>query len=161
VINDSVKDPVCGMQVSSDSFAMTYLGMNFAFCSQQCQDRFKANPHLYIGVPGEEAPKQKGMEVIKRRHFHLDAALTDTEAAILVEALSTLMGINYIDIAGDTIDITYDLLQVTAEQIETRIGQAGMHLGTGMGERLQRGFVHDFEEIEVNSLEVTPHLGLH
>lgn len=155
-MNDSTKDPVCGMQVSRDSFAMEHLDMHYAFCSQQCQDRFKANPHLYIGVPGEQAPKQEGMVVIKRRHFRLEQALPDTEAAILMEELGAMMGIKYIVVAGDTIDITYDLLQVTAEQIETRIGQAGIHLGTGWGERLQRGFVHNFEEIEVDSLEVRP-----
>lgn len=156
-MSDSTKDPVCGMQVSRDSFAMEYLGMQYAFCSQQCQDRFKANPHLYIGVPGEKAPKQKGMEVIKRRHFRLEQALTDAEAVILAEELGAMMGIRHIEISGDTVDITYDLLLVTAEQIETRIGQTGMHLGTGLGERLQRGFVHNSEEIEVDSLEVRPH----
>ncbi len=155
-MDNSIQDPVCGMQVNPDSFAMEYLGMHYAFCSQQCRDRFKANPHLYVGVPGEEAPKQKGMEVIKQRHFHLDQKLTDAEAMLLDEQLSTMMGIKHIEVAGDTIDITYDLLLVTAEQIETCVGQTGIHLGTGLGERLQRGFIHDFEEIEIDSMEVRP-----
>lgn len=154
VMNESTRDPVCGMQVSRDSFAMEHLDIHYAFCSQQCQDRFKANPHLYIGVPGEKAPKQKGVEIIKRRSFRLEQALTDAEASILEEALGAMMGIKHMAVAGDTVAITYDLLQTTAEQIEARIGQVGMRLGTGWAERLQRGFVHNFEEIEVRSLEV-------
>lgn len=154
--NGSIIDPVCGMQLSQNSFDMEYLNIHYAFCSQQCQDRFKANPHLYIGVPGEQAPKQKGTVVIKQRNFRLEQALPDTETAILMKELGAMMGIKLIKIVGDTINITYDLLQVTAEQIETRIGQAGIHLGTGWGERLQRGFIHNFEEIEVDSMEVIP-----
>ncbi|BBP02327.1 YHS domain-containing protein [Sulfuriferula nivalis] len=155
-MNDDTNDPVCGMLVKPDSFAMEYLDIHYAFCSQQCRDRFCANPRLYVGVPGEEAPKQKGMEVIKQRRFRLDRELTGAEALLLEEELSVMMGIRQIVVAGDTINITYDLLLVTAEQIEACVEQAGMHLGTGWGERLQRGFIHDFEEIEIDSLEVRP-----
>jgi YHS domain-containing protein len=160
-MDDSIKDPVCGMHVTRDSFDLEHLGIHYAFCSQQCRDRFKANPHLYIGVPGKQAPKQKGLEIIKQRRFHLDQPLTDAEAAILMEGLGTMMGIKHVDVKGDTIAITYDLIQATGEQIEANIGQIGMQLGTGWRERLQRGFVHFVEECEVGNLEVTPHQGHH
>lgn len=149
-------DPVCGMQVSSNTLTIEYLGADYFFCSQQCLDRFQANPHLYIGVPGEPAPKQKGMKVIKRRRFRLEQALTDAEASTLIQELSAMMGIKHIAITGNTVAISYDLLQATAEQIEARMGHIGMHLGAGLGERLQRGFVHYLEECEVGNLEVTP-----
>ncbi|MHB9117176.1 MAG: YHS domain-containing protein [Burkholderiales bacterium] len=157
----TVKDPVCGMETDSRAFDTVYMGINYAFCSQQCQDRFKANPHLYIGVPGEKAPKQKGVEIIKRRSFHLEHPLTDTERSILVEELGAMMGIKHIEVAGVNVAIAYDLLQATAEQIEARIGQIGMRLGGGWAERLLRGFVHYSEECEVGNLEVTPHPGHH
>jgi YHS domain-containing protein len=160
-MDNSTEDPVCGMQVSRDSFAMEHLGIRYAFCSQQCQERFKANPHLYVGVPGKKAPKQEGVEIIKQRRFRLEQPLTDAEAAILTEALGAMMGIKHIETEGNTISITYDLIQATAEQIETRIGQIGTQLGAGWQERLQRGFVHYFEECEVGNLEVTPHRGHH
>ena len=47
-----VKDPVCGMDVDPAQFETTYEGLHYAFCSEQCRQRFAANPHLYIGVPG-------------------------------------------------------------------------------------------------------------
>jgi len=79
-MNDSTRDSVFGMQVSRDSFAMEHLGIHCASRSQPCQDRFKVNPHMHVGVPGEKAPNQKGMEIIKRRCFRLEQALTDAEA---------------------------------------------------------------------------------
>lgn len=156
-MNDRMVDPVCGMQVDQDSFAIEHMEIHYAFCSQQCLDRFKTTPHLYIGVPGEKAPKQQGVEVIKRRRFRLEPALTDAQASTLIQELKAMMGIKHIAITEDGISITYDLLQATAEQIEARIGQIGMHLGAGWGERLQRGFVHYLEECEVGNLEVTAH----
>jgi YHS domain-containing protein len=160
-VDDTLKDPVCGMTVSRDSFAMEHLGIHYAFCSQQCQDRFKLNPHLYIGVPGKKAAKQEGVEILKRRRFLLEPTLTEAEASILVEELGAMMGIKDIEAAGGTIAITYDLLEATAEQIEARIGQVGVRLGSGWAERLQRGFVHYLEECEVGNLEVRPNAGHH
>jgi len=154
-------DPVCGMQVNSGSFGLEHLGIRYAFCSRQCQDRFKDNPHLYIGTPGEKAPKQKGLEIIKQRRFRLGRALNDSQAAMLNDELSAMMGIKHIEVSGDTVAIRYDLLQVTAEQIESRIGQVGLQLGDGWAGRLQRGFIHFIEETEMDSLEVKPHSGHH
>ena len=160
-MKDSTVDPVCGMQVSPDSFPLEHLGIHYAFCSQQCRERFSSNPHLYIGAPGQQAPVQQGMEILKRRRFRLEHPLTEAEATVLVDELTAMMGIKRVDVSSDTIAIVYDLLQATASQIEARIGQAGMRLGTGWAERLQRGFVHYSEECEVGNLEVTPHKGHH
>jgi len=49
----------------------------------------------------------------------------------------------------------------TAEQIEERIGQVGLRLGTEWPARLQRGFVHYLEEVEVGNLEAEQYLGHH
>jgi YHS domain-containing protein len=160
-MDDNVKDPVCGMQVSRDSFAMEHLGIHYAFCSQRCQDRFTANPHLYIGLPGQKAPVQRGMESIKRRRFVLEQPLTAAEAASLAEALGSLMGIRHTDVAGNAVTITYDLLQTTADQIAARMGEIGLNMGAGWAERLQRGFINYLEECELDSLEVAPRRGHH
>ena len=52
----SVKDPVCGMTVDSDSAAdfTTYLGSNYYFCSTDCRREFEAHPERYLGKPGTE-----------------------------------------------------------------------------------------------------------
>ncbi len=156
----TVKDPVCGMEVAPAQFETIYEGLRYAFCSEQCRQRFAANPHLYIGVPGEKAPKQKGVELIKRRRFQLDTPLAAQDAAILAAALSAMMGVKAIEIQdGNTVTITYDLIQATADQLEAKMGEVGAKLGEGWAERLRRGFVHYMEECEAGNLEVHPHHG--
>ena len=129
--SEKVKDPVCHMLVPPDQNALNYQGMDFAFCSQQCKDRFLADPHLYIGVPGEPAPKQEGQKVLKRRRLRLEIPLSDTDARQVTEQLLAMMGVYSVDIAADELAITYDLLQATAEQIEATLQQAGARLGAG------------------------------
>lgn len=154
--SEKVKDPVCGMWVAPGLRAVTYQGMHFAFCSQQCRERFQANPHLYIGLPGEPAPKQSGQEVVKRRRLRLEAPLSDAGAQQLAQRLQAMMGVYAVEVEADELIITYDLLQATSGQIETVLEQTGAHLGAGWAERLRRAFVHYLEETEVDSLEVRP-----
>lgn len=154
--SDKVRDPVCRMTVSPDQYVITYLGMDVAFCSQQCKERFLANPHLYIGVPGEKAPKQKGQEVIKRRRLRLATPLSAPAAQQVAAHLRAMMGVYAVEIDADELTITYDLLQATAGQIELALEEAGARLGEGWGARLRRAFVHCLEETEVDSLEVRP-----
>lgn len=136
----TVKDPVCGMAVAPAQFETIYEGVHYAFCSEQCRQRFAANPHLYIGVPGEKAARQKGVELFKRRRFR--------------------MGVKDIEIQdGNTVTLTYDLVQATADQLEAKMEEVGAKLGEGWAEGLRRGFVHYMEECEVGNLEVHPRHG--
>lgn len=149
-----VKDPVCGMQVELHMYATEYLQSRYAFCSTQCRDRFLANPHLYIGFPGQNAPKQEGLELLKQRRLHVARLLSPSQADSLIGALQAMMGIKSVAVDGDKIEITYDLLQVTTEQIEAKMTEIGVQLGEGWTEQLSRAFVHYEEELEVGSLEV-------
>jgi len=109
-----VKDPVCEMCVAPEQNAVNCLGMHFAFCSQQCKERFLTNPHLYIGLPGEPAPKQTGQEVVKRRRLRLEAPLSGPDAQRLVERIHAMMGVYAVEIKAEELTITYDLHQATA-----------------------------------------------
>lgn len=154
--HDQVTDPVCGMEIERDSHEIVYQDIHFAFCSEQCKNRFLAHPHLYVGFPNQPAPKQLGREVIKRRRLRLPDRLSSEGKLILTEHLQGLMGIKHLAIEGDTIEISYDLLQLSAAQIETALHDVGVRLGEGWAERLIRSFVHGSEEWEISSLEVTP-----
>ncbi|MEW5756317.1 MAG: YHS domain-containing protein [Pseudomonadota bacterium] len=157
-MHTTVKDPVCGMEVEPHRNEIIYLRMHFAFCSPQCKERFLAHPHAYIGYTGQQAPKQEGREVLKRRRLHLAVSLSPPEVEMLVEELKTMMGIRDVTVAENTVEITYDLMQVTSEQIEAKLAQIGVHLGEGWAERLRRAFVHYEEECELGNLEVRdPH----
>lgn len=148
-----VTDPVCKMLVDPQENPVVYQQMHFAFCSEQCKERFLSNPHLYIGHPGHKAAVQAGHEVHKRRRLKLDRALSDKEATQLVERIQTMMGIISIKAEGNRIDIVYDLLQVTEAQIEDEISEAGIALGKGWSDRLRRAFVDFLEETEIESIE--------
>lgn len=153
-MNNSFKDPVCHMEVPFESFALEYEGIHHAFCSTQCKERFLSNPHLYIGFPGHKAPAQQGVEVIKNRHFVLSTPLDTTQAEQVKRALLEMMGIREITIDGDKIEIQYDLIQITAEQIADKLGLIGISLGGGWIDRLKLAFINNAEETEAGSLEV-------
>lgn len=149
-------DVVCGMEVSSDDISLDYQGEHYVFCSNQCLERFQSNPHLYIGYPGSEAPKHAGKEVLKRRTLKLSEPVPQEIADKIIDHIEAMMGIHYVEISGDRIDITYDLLQATEAQIEAAIADAGAVLGDDWAERLRRSFVHYMEETEAVILEARP-----
>lgn len=153
-MNETIEDPVCHMQVLSTSFATEHAGSHYAFCSAQCKERFLANPHLYIGFPGRKAPAQEGKQVIKCRSFLLPEPLDATQAEQVKQALLEMMGIHEICIERNKIEIQYDLIQVTAEQIADKLALIGADLGGGWVNRLKLAFINNLEEIEINSLEV-------
>lgn len=148
------------MIVEEHHIKIMYSDIHFAFCSNQCRERFLANPHLYIGYPGHKAPRQRGIQVVKRRHFTLEQPLTSLERDVLTNDLRSMMGIREVRVDGMLIEIemTYDLMVVTAEQIEARLTEIGLKLGEEWPERLRRGFVHFLEEFEVLGLEEPPSL---
>ncbi|MDX1250666.1 MAG: YHS domain-containing protein [Gammaproteobacteria bacterium] len=149
-----VTDPVCGMVVDPNQNELLYLEMHFAFCSRQCRERFLAHPHLYIGYPGRKAPKQEGVVDIKRRRLHLAAPLHPMGATMVADDLLAMRGIRNVDVQGERMEITYDLLEVSAEQIEKKLMEIGVKMGEGWPERLRRAFVHYAEECELGNLEV-------
>jgi len=155
--HELIKDPVCGMMVDPQANAIEYLQMHFAFCSTQCKNRFIENPYLYIGYPGQMAPNQEGMEVVKRRRIPLSHSLSTEGALIVEQELSSMMGIKDVRITEDTIVITYDLLQASLELIETKLAAIGAELGSNWTERLRQAFIHQSEELEIDSLETKPH----
>jgi len=150
------KDVVCGMKVNSDDISIDHQGCHYVFCSGQCLERFQLNPHLYIGYPGSEAPKHAGVVVLKKRRLKLAEPFPQEVAEQFIEYIEAMMGINTIEINGNRIEITYDLLQATELQIEKKITEAGVVLGDDLMEKIRRAFVHFTEETEIESLEARP-----
>lgn len=153
---DRLRCPVCGMRVAPDALAVAHQGMHFAFCSQQCRDRFLARPGLYVGRPGHPAPRQRGEVERRRRRIHLDAALDEAQARSVIDHLASLMGVESVVIRDRALEITYDLLQVSLSRIEQALADAGARLGGDWAGRLRRGFVHFVEDIELDALAETP-----
>ncbi len=51
--------------------------------------------------------------------------------------------------------ITYDLIEATEEQIERTLLATGTRLGSGWTERLRRAWVHYTEDCEALNMQVT------
>jgi Cu+-exporting ATPase len=51
----TVKDPVCGMDIDTNTAAASeeYRGQRYYFCSQACHERFKANPQQFVSGSGQ------------------------------------------------------------------------------------------------------------
>jgi len=154
--NTAFKDVVCGMQVEADDISLNYQSRHYFFCSNQCLERFQLNPHLYIGYPGNEAPRHAGVEVLKKRTLKMAEPLAPEIRDQFIECIEAMMGIHNIEINGDRIIIVYDLLQATESQIEATISDAGIALGADLMEKIRRAFVHYLEESELDSLEARP-----
>ncbi len=113
-----LKDVVCGMEVKADDISLDYQGRHYLFCSSQCLERFQLNPNLYVGFPGNAAPRQAGVEVLKKRTLKLSEPLPLEIRDQFIECIEAMMGIHDIEISGNRITIVYDLLQATESQIE-------------------------------------------
>jgi YHS domain-containing protein/copper chaperone CopZ len=147
-------DPVCGDLVKDATHTLGHLGVQFVFCSAQCKERFQLHPGLFVGCPGEKAPKQAGEEVIKQRCMRLAFPLMARRAAEVENCLQNLLGVKMVCISEDHVDIAYDLLLISAEEIEEKIIECGEYLGHSIRDRLERVFVHVGEQSEISSLEV-------
>ena len=160
-MNEIVKDPVCRMEVAASSFATEYAGIAYAFCSAQCKERFLANPQLYIGFPGHKAPAQKGRKIIKQRRLLLSVPLDAMQVEQVKRALLEMMGIHKVCIESDKLEVQYDLMQVTTEQIADKLALIGADLGGGWMDRLRLAFINYLEETEMSGLEVENKKGCH
>lgn len=68
------KDPVCGMQVDESKAAATstYQGKKYAFCGQDCKNKFDREPQRYAGHEGKQQhqPEQAHGKQQQAEHAH-------------------------------------------------------------------------------------------
>lgn len=171
------RDPVCGMMVDEWAHQVVHRGVGYAFCSLQCRERFVSAPGLYVGRT-LLAPKQKGMELIKRRRMEFGVPLTQAQFVELNDALLSMMGVmtlRSVEVMVDAgcdlqrsgsetgmtvsikaAEVSYDLLQATALQLERKIVTLNATLSNEWGEKLQRDFIHYLEQCELDDLAIRP-----
>ena len=144
----NVTDPVCGMQVDTEMAAASveYSGHTYYFCSRHCQEKFNRNPRQYRQP---EDHHQANTNAATQYTCPLPVG-RDEE---LKHTLYQMMGIKNVYYDGVRWEISYDLLQATAKQIERTISEFGAQLGGNWAEQLRRAFVHYVEETELLNLE--------
>ncbi len=143
--------PVCGMETMPDAPMVEYHRMFFHFCSAQCQKTFLAHPGLYSSKTGTDRHK-----MLKQRTMNLAEPLDDETRKLITSSLLKMMGVQEVSIEKGRVGVTYDLLQITEEQIEKILLEVGAQLGGGWLDRLRRSWVRDSEEIELDNLAAPP-----
>ena len=150
---ERLRDPVCLMWVPPGQYPLEHQGIHYAFCSEQCRERFLATPGLYVSAGVYHgAAKQQGRQILRRRRWPLAAAPSSSQVRRLEEALTSMMGIEGVYVFDATVTVDYDLLQATARQIETRIAEMGLSLGSSFWHRLYRVWVHYLEDTQAANL---------
>jgi copper chaperone CopZ len=86
--------------------------------------------------------------VPKRRAFRLAGPVSGAGAQALRAALTGMKGVREVALSGARLSVSYDLLQVTAAQIDAALRQAGFEPGGGWGQRLKRAWIHYTEDNE-------------
>lgn len=147
------EDAVCHIHVPTRTHACEFEGIQYVFCSEQYRERIVANQRLYIGFPGPKAPAQQGMEVINKRSLISSEPLGDVQYRQAKQALLSMMGMQAVRIEANKIEVQYDLMQVTTEQIAERLNTTGSELGGGWVARLKFAFINYQEECEISSPE--------
>jgi len=141
------KCPVCGMASVTEVQTVVYHKMLFYFCTEQCRETFNAHPNLY-SVKGVKEHR----EVIKQRTMNLGERIDSDAKDLLVSYLMEMMGMKEVDVDKDKVHLTYDLLQVTEDQIEQALIDIGVQLGDGWLERIRRGWVNEREFNELDTM---------
>lgn len=141
------------MDIVKNNINYEFQKLEFFFCSNQCQNRFIANPHLYIGHWGRLAAKQRGVCILKNRIIKLKQTIPSEFGIKISTGLSAMMGVKEVSIEGKRIIICYDLIETTSLQIESEIEQLGGYLKDNLVERTKRAFIHYREEVEIDNLE--------
>jgi len=130
-----------------------YQGLRFKFCSEQCMQRFIANPELYFAGLRKPSVKYRIKDIKKQRTLYLKRNISSNIANRIYQSLNKIMGVRYINIHNKKIEITYDLLQATLHQIETQIELVEPCLSLNWFRRMHRTFIHYKEETELENLK--------
>lgn len=145
--------PVCKMKAVQDDLWRTHLGIKHFFCSQQCVDRFIALSGLYTGHPKTgPAEKQKGRIQIKRHKISFSEPISAQSMAEIQEAVRVMMGVKSLNAHREAIFVTYDLMEVSLEDIEKTVERILGKIDSPMIEHVKRGWIHYTEECELENL---------
>lgn len=148
--SETSRDPVCGMvvNVAASPYSTTWQGIEFHFCSEQCQDRFIAAPALYAAPRGV----RNIVPIVKRRKLHFVAPKQETLRAACGMLLD-MMGVATAIPGSHDLTVEYDLRQATFAQVEAVVAGAGL---------VSRGGLHRWRRslwkfIESNEIENEAH----
>ncbi len=136
-----VKDPVCGMDIEEQSaFAARNMdGTTYYFCSQDCVDKFDANPKKFVHPSNDTQPivssATTGVNPKLAGSLHVELPIVDLDCATCAltteRVLDSLDGVQKanVNFATAKAHVTYDPKRVSLPDMEHAIKQAGYTVG--------------------------------
>jgi len=100
--------------------------------------------------------KQSRLAIVKQRNFHAGNVLQAKQKQQIQSKLTELMGIQSVDIHDGTIFVAYNLLEVSAQKIQSSLEKIGVALGSTWSTRLQLAWIEYIEENELDNLSLNP-----
>lgn len=145
--------PVCDATEINAKLEYIFQGVPHHFCSERCQRRFQAYPHLYVGSPQYKLSiKQQGKTVIKRHKIALDFRLNSALQQQVHKRIANLQGVVDCCIIGRDITVSYDLVRISLKDIEQEAETAGASLRDSLTAKAKRHAIHFGEECELDNL---------
>ncbi len=127
-----VKDPVCGMEIDSESaFASReHMGQTFYFCSQNCVDQFDADPHKYA-MAGSTTTGYNPDLPLARVELPIVGLKKNDRAQALEGALRSVPGVHAakINTSASAAHVEYDASSVTIDALTHAVKSAGYRVG--------------------------------
>jgi len=134
---------VCHMNVTTNEFKATHHGITYLFCSKQCEHNFGERPRLYLKPPQQT--------VLKSHDFKLQETLDTNSQEEVRSLLLGMMGIQSIGMKERTLSIQYNLLEVSAAQIEETLQKEKIILDQSLLSKFKRDLIYYSEK---NALEL-------
>ena len=127
----TVRDPVCGMNIESQSaFAKRkHMGQTFHFCSQSCVDQFDKDPHRYMSTSLTTGfNPERILTRIELPFRKLPSTKTDS---VLELTLRALYGVSEVktNLGAGRLEVEYDPEKVDLSKIAEAVRSAGYQVG--------------------------------
>ncbi|HAB54027.1 MAG TPA: heavy metal translocating P-type ATPase, partial [Ignavibacteriales bacterium] len=127
------RDPVCGMEVKSQSkYYIDLDGKRYEFCSENCEDKFVLDPNKYIEKMNNVEPSYKTTSYgIEKLSLPINGLHCTSCVNTIEKEIKKLPGIKvaHVNYATETAHIEFKSGETTTEEIISAIKNAGYQTG--------------------------------
>ncbi len=148
MVNNAEICPVCGMSVIDAMHTVQYHKMEFQFCSAQCKETFMLNPTLY-----SSGFKENRMEIIKKCWLLLDQKNETMSLPRVENSLKSMMGVKTVLFDMPRLELAYDLMQTSLNQIIKELIKEDVCLDHGILSRMKRAWIIYKEKNEIDNMK--------
>ena len=125
------RDPVCGMEIESESaFAKReHMGQTFYFCSQSCVDQFDKDPHHYVMTSATTGFNPQA--TLTRIELPVSGLQLKEHSTHLESTLRAVNGVDEVKVNATTnrLEVQYDAQKVDVSKLVSAVKSIGFQVG--------------------------------